>query len=107
MFKPNCGLNCCPSTNQDAYNDPGSPLTRRAANGEYVLATLDGGSKLVLMGSGHRPEGKQPFVDVLDICSGATQRIWESQPPYLEHPIALMETPHDGDPPTYRRLRSR
>ena len=84
---------------QDVYTDPGSPVTRRKLNGEYVLATLDNSTKLILLGSGHRPEGKRPFVDLLDIESGETERIWESQPPSLEYPIALMENPSDGPQP--------
>uniref|UniRef100_A0A7S0MZS3 Probable glutamyl endopeptidase, chloroplastic n=2 Tax=Pyramimonas obovata TaxID=1411642 RepID=A0A7S0MZS3_9CHLO len=82
---------------EDVYTDPGSPTTRRLTSGDYVLATFEGGKKLLLMGSGHRPEGKQPFVDLFDIETGEKQRIWESSPPHLEYPVSIMEPPSDEE----------
>jgi hypothetical protein len=39
----------------------------------------------------------RPFVDLLDLESGGTRRLWESSPPYLEYPVALMEKPCDEE----------
>lgn len=37
-----------------------------------------------VQGSGASPEGNKPFIDVLDVDSGETQRIWQSKPPFYE-----------------------
>ena len=73
---------------EDAYGDPGSPMTRRMADGSYVLAIIepDGsadvaeaaggaagerpGRRLLLEGAGAGPEGYRPFIDVADADSG-------------------------------------
>lgn len=36
-------------------------------------------------------------MDLLDLESGDTRRLWESSPPYLEYPVALMEKPCDDE----------
>lgn len=41
-------------------------------------------------GTGASPEGNRPFMDLLDVDSGETQRLWQSQPPYLETPGSLL-----------------
>lgn len=35
-------------------------------------------------GSGASPEGNKPFLDILEVDTGATQRIWQSKPPFYE-----------------------
>lgn len=36
-------------------------------------------------GRGASDEGNRPFLDILDVDSGETQRLWRSQPPYYEN----------------------
>eukprot|EP00884_Botryococcus_braunii_P016558 jgi/Botrbrau1/3586/Bobra.0078s0038.1 len=75
---------------EDAYTDPGTPATRRTSRGTYVLALLDGQRKLLLQGTGASPEGNRPFMDLYHIDSGTTERLWQSQPPFLETPGSIL-----------------
>ncbi|KAJ7522459.1 hypothetical protein O6H91_18G011700 [Diphasiastrum complanatum] len=65
---------------EDVYSDPGSPMLRRTSLGTYVLAQikLSNGKKLLLNGKGATPEGYVPFLDLFDINTGETERIWQS-----------------------------
>ena len=36
-------------------------------------------------GRGASDEGNRPFLDILDVDSGETERLWRSQPPYYEN----------------------
>jgi hypothetical protein len=47
-----------------------------------------------MAGSGASPEGNRPFLDLLDIDSGETTRLWQSAPPFLESVGSIMS---DGD----------
>lgn len=84
---------------QDRYHDPGRPLMRRNPSGYAVLQTgtpAGGGSsagskKIFLTGDGASPEGDRPFFDQLDIETGERQRLWRSEAPYYEEPVALLD----------------
>ena len=85
---------------EDAYGDPGSPLSRRTAQGTYVLARVGGKRRLLLSGGGAAPAGARPFLDLLDLEGGDPAawrrvRLWRSQPPFLESCGSVMS---DGDP---------
>ncbi|CAD7702470.1 unnamed protein product, partial [Ostreobium quekettii] len=80
---------------EDVYNDPGSPMSRRTSNGSSVLAKIDGERKLLMQGSGASEKGNKPFLDVLDVDSGATQRIWESSPPHFEYVSSILNDEDD------------
>ena len=86
---------------EDVYSDPGSPLTRRTARGTYVLARADGGRKLLMAGSGASPAGNRPFLDLLDLDTKETRRLWQSSPPFLEATGAIMS---DADPVRFSAL---
>lgn len=83
---------------EDTYADPGSPLSRRTKLGTYVLAKVDGARKLLMSGTGASPEGNRPFLDLLDIDTGATSRLWQSAPPYYEQLGSIMSDV-DGESP--------
>ena len=68
----------------DAYNDPGSPVTTLSAFGTPVIQTLDDGDAILLTGRGASPEGNVPFLDRHDFSSGETERLWHSEAPYYE-----------------------
>jgi len=85
---------------EDAYGDPGSPLSRRTSLGTYVLARLGGRRRLLMTGGGAGPSGARPFLDVLDLEGDDSARwrrvrLWRSQPPHLEGLGSVMS---DGDP---------
>ena len=78
-------------SSEDRYSDPGRPVTNHTDRGS-VLATSDDGAVLFLIGRGASPEGTRPFVDKLDLRSGDSERLWRSEAPYYEMPVALLDT---------------
>lgn len=88
---------------EDSYNDPGAPSMRRTPLGTYVIATLDNegegegkGRKVLMQGSGASPEGNRPFLDILNIDTKETERIWQSSPPYLESTSSILSDLEPG-----------
>jgi dipeptidyl aminopeptidase/acylaminoacyl peptidase len=76
---------------QDRYNDPGMPVTLRAPSGFSLLHfTADGGG-LFMAGSGASREGELPFLSRMDLESGETHRLWQSEMPYHESMVALLD----------------
>ena len=41
-------------------------------------------------GGGASPEGNRPFLDLLDVNTKETRRLWQSTPPFLEYPVNLL-----------------
>lgn len=80
---------------EDVYSDPGSPLTRKTKWGTYVLARVNGGNQLLLEGSGASPEGNRPFLDLLDLHSKETRRLWQCSSTCYEQPGGIFS---DLDP---------
>ncbi|MCH7873013.1 MAG: S9 family peptidase, partial [Planctomycetes bacterium] len=76
---------------EDRYSDPGSPLLKRTPAGRSVLLIADGGKTLFLSGSGASPEGSRPFLDRLDLATKETERLWQSEPPYYESVVDLLD----------------
>lgn len=68
----------------DAYGNPGSPLTERSDDGRVLLKFSRDGRSLWLTGQGASPEGDRPFLDKLDIATGETTRLWQSAAPVYE-----------------------
>lgn len=62
---------------QDIYSDPGEFETQRNEYGREVLAINN--QKLFLIGKGLSPDGQFPFVDLLDLSSLETERIYQSE----------------------------
>jgi len=86
---------------EDVYGDPGAPMSRRTPLGTYVLAILRdqggfSGRQLLLSGAGASPEGNRPFVDLLDIETRETTRLWQSSPPSLERVASIMSDSDGG-----------
>ncbi len=93
---------------EDRYADPGVPMTRTDERGQARLA--QSGEHILLAGQGASPEGDRPFVDRLDLDSGESERLWRSQSPHFERPLALLDleelrilTQREGlhEPPDY------
>ena len=64
---------------QNAYANPGSPITTPGPYGRSVLMLSDDGKSLYLNGGGASPEGVFPFLDRLDLTSLETERLWRSE----------------------------
>jgi dipeptidyl aminopeptidase/acylaminoacyl peptidase len=82
---------------EDRYADPGRPVTIRNCFGRPVIQRSEDGGALFLIGRGASPEGDRPFFDRLDLESLKIERLFLSEAPYFERPVA----PLDGGP---RRL---
>jgi dipeptidyl aminopeptidase/acylaminoacyl peptidase len=81
---------------QDRYHDPGRPMLVRNAQGRLVLQVTPDNKAIYFSGLGASPKGDTPFVAVMPVGENATEtRLWQSQPPYLETPLAvvLADTP--------------
>jgi dipeptidyl aminopeptidase/acylaminoacyl peptidase len=61
---------------RDAYNDPGTGLRDRRADGQTVL--LQDGEEIYLSGVGASPQGNRPFLDKLNLTTAAKQRLHHS-----------------------------
>jgi dipeptidyl aminopeptidase/acylaminoacyl peptidase len=103
-----------------AYENPGSPVTRRdtgdAGGGRGGRGGGGGGSivqtgdYIYLSGQGATPEGDRPFVDRLNLKTLQTERIFRSSPDALETFVAplsddmsrfLTRSESPKDPPNY------
>ena len=62
---------------QDRYSDPGRFVTERNEYGSRVLSMKK--NKLFLIGSGYSKEGQFPFLDQLDLKSGESKRLYQSE----------------------------
>ncbi|MEE4289551.1 MAG: S9 family peptidase, partial [Erythrobacter sp.] len=73
---------------QDAYNDPGSPLTTLTPRGRAVARHVDG--KLLLTGPGATPEGLRPFLRRFDLATLETEELWRNSGEQLESVIDVI-----------------
>jgi len=58
----------------DAYGDPGSPMTRLHPDGTRTV--LQDGSQIYLRGEGASADGDRPFLDRLDLATGEKTRLF-------------------------------
>lgn len=62
---------------QDRYSDPGNFVSTRNQWGSSVLAMKNGNA--FLLGEGFSDKGQFPFVDKMDLESGKTDRLYQSE----------------------------
>lgn len=74
---------------QDAYNDPGSPLTKLNAAGIDV-AIVDNGA-LIMSGQGASPDGNRPFLRRFDLATLETKEIWRNSGENYETVINVLD----------------
>jgi dipeptidyl aminopeptidase/acylaminoacyl peptidase len=60
----------------DAYGDPGTPMTRLHPDGTRTIR--QDGRAIFLRGDGATPDGERPFVDRRDLATGQTTRLMHS-----------------------------
>lgn len=77
-------------SSEDQYADPGRPLLSYDAQGRHRLAYIDEQNSLFLVGSGASPEGERPFLDRFGLESKTATRLFHSQPPCYEYPLAVL-----------------
>lgn len=74
----------------DAYKDPGTPVTTRSEFGTSVIHVIDE-SQVLLAGDGASPQGNIPFLDRHDFATGQTERLWHSEAPYYERVVEVLD----------------
>jgi dipeptidyl aminopeptidase/acylaminoacyl peptidase len=73
----------------DRYGDPGSPMMRPLDNGHWVMRQH--GDAIVFEGSGATPDGDRPFVDLRNIETGETERLFRSPADRYESVVAFTD----------------
>ncbi|HEU0016579.1 MAG TPA: prolyl oligopeptidase family serine peptidase, partial [Longimicrobium sp.] len=76
---------------QDIYSDPGSPIFTTTPSGHSVVMFTDDGRGVYLSSVGASPRGNYPFLDVMDVGSGQTRRLWRAEDPYFEQVVTVLE----------------
>ncbi|MEN5114027.1 prolyl oligopeptidase family serine peptidase [Brevundimonas diminuta] len=76
---------------QDRYNDPGSVVTEPNARGRSVMRFNADGSKVFVEGNGATRQGAYPFLDLLDLTSGETERVWRSAQGEYETVVGVLD----------------
>ncbi len=71
----------------DAYADPGSPLTIVHPNGRRTI--LQQGSVIYLRGDGSTPDGDRPFLDRLNLETSEKERLYQSPEDSLDHVLGF------------------
>jgi dipeptidyl aminopeptidase/acylaminoacyl peptidase len=71
----------------DRYADPGYPLHRQLPNGYRVLREKDGA--VYFRGSGGTEKGDRPFLDLRDIQSGETTRLFRCDTAHYQYFVAF------------------
>lgn len=79
-------------SSEDRYADPGVPLTEINARGFRVLNFSADGKAIYLNGAGATVDGDRPFIDRLELDSRETRRLFRSDAPYYDLPIAVFDT---------------
>ena len=64
------------------YKNPGYPVFKPLANGAFVVRQE--GDSIYLSGQGSSPDGDRPFLDRLDIQTGASERLFRCSKEALE-----------------------
>ena len=71
----------------DAYDDPGNPLS--VLNPDGTRTVLQDGTLIYLAGDGATPEGDRPFLDRLDLDTGEKTRLYRSPPDGLDRVLGF------------------
>jgi dipeptidyl aminopeptidase/acylaminoacyl peptidase len=77
----------------DAYADPGVPMTRLRPDG--ARAVLQDGATIYLRGDGSSPEGDRPFLDALDLATGESTRLFHSPAEGYEMALGFLADSRD------------
>lgn len=76
---------------QDAYNNPGQPLTAKGPWGWRTLLLNSKGDSIYREGRGASAAGIFPFLDRFNLATQETQRLWQAQDPYFERVTRLVD----------------
>jgi dipeptidyl aminopeptidase/acylaminoacyl peptidase len=74
---------------EDRYTDPGFPITRTMATGDFAIQRT--GNWIYLTGTGASPQGDRPFLDRLNLVTKKTERLWRADTVHYESVVALLD----------------
>jgi dipeptidyl aminopeptidase/acylaminoacyl peptidase len=86
---------------QDRYSDPGTPLFTTTASGHPVMMFTGDGQGIFLTSLGASERGNYPFLDVMDVGTGQSRRMWRAEDPYYEQVVTVLSP--DGSSVLTRR----
>ncbi|MBW3656850.1 MAG: DPP IV N-terminal domain-containing protein, partial [Gemmatimonadetes bacterium] len=75
---------------QDRYGDPGSPLFTATSTGHRVMEFTADGRGVFVTSQGASERGNYPFLDVMDVATGQSRRLWRAADPYFESVVAVL-----------------
>ncbi|TDO24895.1 alpha/beta hydrolase family protein [Pedobacter duraquae] len=76
----------------DAYNFPGNPVTKKNKYGEYVIETIDNGTKLLMNNTtGASDRGDLPFLAKFDLNTKKNEIIWRSAEGTYEYVVDVLD----------------
>jgi dipeptidyl aminopeptidase/acylaminoacyl peptidase len=78
-------------SSEDRYGDPGVPLTESTGRGTRVLNFSPDGKSIYLNGAGASAEGERPFIDRFNLETRESKRLFRSEAPYYDQPIAIFD----------------
>jgi dipeptidyl aminopeptidase/acylaminoacyl peptidase len=76
---------------EDAYGDPGTPISTTDSAGATVVAQSPDGAWIYLRGDGASPAGERPFLDRLNVESRHTERLWQADTGVDEAVVAVLD----------------
>ena len=74
-------------SSDEKYADPGRPVFRQQANGQFLVRLQ--GDAMYLSGTGASPAGDRPFLDKLDLQTRKSVRLFRSDPESFERFLAF------------------
>src|SRR6266516_2777144 len=74
---------------EERYSDPGFPLIRMTAAGDFAIQRT--GDWIYLSGTGASPQGDRPFLDRLNLVTKRTERLWRADTVHYESVVALLD----------------
>ncbi len=78
---------------QDAYGDPGTPLSRTLPDGQRTL--LQDGQAIYLSGRGATDAGDRPFLDRMDLATLKKERLFRCPDGVFETPLGFVGDSRD------------
>jgi dipeptidyl aminopeptidase/acylaminoacyl peptidase len=75
----------------DAYSNPGSPVTAKNKYGNNVICFVDGGKAMLLTGQGASAKGDLPFLNKYAFETKQTTTLWRCEEPYYETVVKVLD----------------
>jgi len=74
----------------DAYNDPGTPVTEKNKYDRNSIRLVNG-TQMLMRGAGSSPKGNLPFLSTFDINTKESKMLWRCESPYYESVVSVVD----------------